>query len=135
MAEAKVPIMGQTQKALETNVLIRWPFQLQEVANAIDDPHDLNTIVGQPIQREPVIDDECPCVDGDVWASRAELRMLSQALAACFDAVEHPISRIAVTACDVGPQSEQIFAREARELDLTHVSTVFGKPIWRGLLL
>ena len=87
-------------------VLFRRPFKLLKIARAIDNADHLHSTFYQPIEREPPFDHQRSGVVSNFRARQAELRMVSQKLAARFNAIEDAIGDDRILRCDIEPDVE-----------------------------
>jgi hypothetical protein len=66
---------------------VRSPFDPGEITDAVNDPHHLHPVFDQPVECYPTLDNERPCVFGNLWPGRSELRVVFQKPTGLLDAV------------------------------------------------
>ena len=106
-------------------VLFRRPFKLREIARAIDNADHLHPTFYQPIERQPPFDHQRSGIVSNFRARWAKFRIVSQKLAARFNAIEDAISGDRILRRDMEPDVEQVFGGAARKSNLPH-------PLRRG---
>jgi hypothetical protein len=111
------------------------PFNLGEIASAVDDTDDLHAVFGYPIKGYPAFDDERSCAVANLWAGRTELRVISQELTASFDAVINLVSDEGASWLYIEPDLQKVFAGTSCKPNLGHAHSRFRRGKTRASFL